>query len=79
VGKGTCCQALLSRGYGFVLAVGTDATDEELFRVLPESAYSIRVGIAKSYARFNVGDRVQTQELLAALAASLPGWPPVAG
>ncbi len=73
VGKGACCQALLARGYDFVLAVGTDVTDEELFRALPESAYSIRVGIAKSYARFNVRSRVQVRELLAALAALPPG------
>ena len=73
VGKGACCQALLTRGYDFVLAIGTDATDEELFKVLPESAYSIRVGIAKSYARFNVRSRIQARELLAALAASPSG------
>ncbi len=73
VGKGVCGQALLARGYDFVLAVGTDATDEELFRMLPASAYSIRVGVAKSYARFNVRGRVQARELLEVLVAPPPG------
>jgi trehalose 6-phosphate synthase/phosphatase len=68
VGKGTACQAFLARGDDFVLALGDDATDENLFRVLPESAYSVRVGLTTSYARFNVYNQAQARELLEALA-----------
>jgi len=67
--KGAACQRFLTRGYDFVLATGDDATDEELFRILPESAYSIRVGLTNSYARFNVYGPVQIRKLLDNLAA----------
>jgi trehalose 6-phosphate synthase/phosphatase len=53
-----------------VLALGDDATDENLFRVLPESAYSVRVGLTTSYARFNVYNQAQARELLEALAGA---------
>jgi trehalose 6-phosphate synthase/phosphatase len=71
VGKGVCGQAFAGRGYDFVLAVGTDATDEELFKVLPPPAYSIRIGVARSYARFSVRSRTQARDLLEALSSAL--------
>ena len=70
IGKGTSCQTFLTRGYGFILAIGDDATDEDLFKVLPDSAYSVRVGLTSTYARFNVYNQVQARELLKALAGS---------
>ena len=70
--KGTACQAFLSRGYDFVLGVGDDATDEDLFRVLPPSAYSIRVGLTQSYARYNVADQAEALRLVESLAATPP-------
>jgi trehalose 6-phosphate synthase/phosphatase len=66
--KATACQPLLALGFDFVLAMGDDATDEDLFKVLPESAYSVRVGLTKSYARFNVARQAEARELLEALA-----------
>jgi trehalose 6-phosphate synthase/phosphatase len=70
--KGTACQVFLSRGYAFVLGVGDDATDEDLFRVLPPSAYSIRVGLTQSYARFNVADQAEVLGLIESLATTPP-------
>ena len=66
--KATACQPLLALGFDFVLAMGDDATDEDLFKVLPGSAYSVRVGLTKSYARFNVARQAEARELLEALA-----------
>jgi trehalose 6-phosphate synthase/phosphatase len=40
--------------HDFVLAVGDDTTDEDMFRALPPTAYSIRVGLVGTHARFNV-------------------------
>jgi trehalose 6-phosphate synthase/phosphatase len=37
--------------WDFILAVGDDATDEDLFRELPEFAYSIKIGLAPSRAK----------------------------
>ncbi|MGQ9578537.1 MAG: trehalose-phosphatase [Candidatus Aminicenantales bacterium] len=54
VNKGMAARLWLLNGdYDFILAVGDDWTDEDLFRALPEEAYSIRVGIGHTYARFN--------------------------
>ena len=59
---------LASEASGFVLALGDDITDESLFRALPRSAYSVRVGAAASAARFNVLDVGAARDLLARLA-----------
>ncbi|MDD1742739.1 MAG: trehalose-phosphatase, partial [Methanotrichaceae archaeon] len=50
--------------YDFILAVGDDLTDEDLFKVLPEKAYSIRVGITQSQAKFNINNYMEIIELL---------------
>ncbi|MGE0442711.1 MAG: bifunctional alpha,alpha-trehalose-phosphate synthase (UDP-forming)/trehalose-phosphatase [Gemmatimonadales bacterium] len=52
-----------------VLAAGDDATDEDLFRVLPGSAVSVRVGPGPSAARFAVPDVAALRRLLRRLAA----------
>lgn len=38
----------------FFLAIGDDPGDEDLFRVMPEGAVSIKVGLDPSYAKFNL-------------------------
>jgi trehalose 6-phosphate synthase/phosphatase len=60
----------------FILAVGDDWTDEDLFAVLPASAYSIRVGQAQSHARFTVRDYQDVRRLLADLIAASVAHPP---
>jgi trehalose 6-phosphate synthase/phosphatase len=53
--KGKAAGTLLEKEKpDFILAVGDDITDEDLFRILPEKAYTIRVGLNPSYARYNV-------------------------
>jgi len=68
--KGTACQAFLARDYEFVLAMGDDTTDEDLFRVLPPSAYSVRVGMTQSHARYNLADQADAFRLVESLAAN---------
>jgi trehalose 6-phosphate synthase/phosphatase len=48
----------------FVFAAGDDTTDEDLFRVMPENAYSIRVGLQPTFARFNVNNQKDVIGLL---------------
>jgi trehalose 6-phosphate synthase/phosphatase len=55
------------RDQDFVLAIGDDTTDEDLFRALPKEAYSIRVGVVPTHARFNVPGYEDVIELLARL------------
>jgi trehalose 6-phosphate synthase/phosphatase len=55
VNKGNAALHWLSRGsHDMVLAIGDDWTDEDLFGALPQSAYSIRVGITNTHARYNL-------------------------
>jgi len=59
--------------WDFVLAAGDDYTDEEMFSVLPEEAYSIKVGFAASQARFNVQSVGEIRKLLVMLLGDLDG------
>jgi trehalose 6-phosphate synthase/phosphatase len=70
-GKGKACVGFLAQGFDFVLALGDDTTDEELFRALPETAWSIRVGLGRTHARFNLYNQGQARHLLETLAAAL--------
>ena len=71
INKGHAAQRLLGRTHwDFVLAVGDDYTDEEMFAVMPESAYSIKVGLSVSKARFNVDSVGDLRDLLKTLTGS---------
>lgn len=54
--------------HDFVLAVGDDTTDEDMFRILAPTAYSIRVGLVATHARFNVPGHKEVIALLTELA-----------
>ena len=55
INKGRAAQNwLLKQPWDFILAIGDDRTDEDLFEVLPPTAYSIKVGIGPSKARYNL-------------------------
>lgn len=45
---------ITERAWDFLLAIGDDRTDEDLFAAMPPEAYSIKVGLAPSRARFNL-------------------------
>ena len=45
---------IAKKEWDFVLAIGDDQTDEDVFGVLPETAYSIKVGPGPSQARFSL-------------------------
>ncbi len=51
----------------FLLAVGDDATDEDLFRALPERAYTLRVGRPPTAARFTLPNHGAVLRLLNSL------------
>lgn len=69
--KGTAAQYIIEHERpDFILAIGDDWTDEDLFGVLPTEAYSIRVGIANTRARFNLKTTREVSRLLDALVKS---------
>ena len=52
INKGHAAMKWISKKkWNFILAVGDDVTDEDLFRELPEFAYSLKVGLAPSRAK----------------------------
>jgi trehalose 6-phosphate synthase/phosphatase len=74
INKGAAALSLLPRdGEGFVLAIGDDWTDEDLFRALPGSACSIRVGGDRhTWAKFNLRNHKEVLELLREICARQP-------
>jgi trehalose 6-phosphate synthase/phosphatase len=54
----------------FVLAIGDDQTDEELFRALPTDAFSVRVGSPFSFAKFSLSDFREVRRFLRRLEAA---------
>ncbi len=57
--------------WDFILAIGDDWTDEEMFASLPKSAYTIRVGIVPSRAKFNISSPYDVRRLLKDLIEAL--------
>jgi len=71
INKGQAANRWLARGrWDFILAMGDDYTDEDMFAVLPADAYSVKVGRGISKARFSVGDVDEARQLLTQLARS---------
>ncbi|MBN2408885.1 MAG: bifunctional alpha,alpha-trehalose-phosphate synthase (UDP-forming)/trehalose-phosphatase [Candidatus Aminicenantes bacterium] len=71
INKGRAALRLVSgKDWDFILAIGDDRTDEDLFAVLPETAYSIKVGMGPTRARNNLDDVTAVRSLLKKLARS---------
>lgn len=67
--KGSVAQFWISKTiYDFILALGDDTTDEDLFRALPTNSFSIKVGSSQSAARFNVQSPSEILRLLSELS-----------
>ncbi|PLX12296.1 MAG: bifunctional alpha,alpha-trehalose-phosphate synthase (UDP-forming)/trehalose-phosphatase [Marinilabiliales bacterium] len=54
--------------YDFIFGVGDDWTDEYLFHDLPAKAYTIRVGLKNTLAKYNVNEVKDVRGLLAKLS-----------
>jgi trehalose 6-phosphate synthase/phosphatase len=73
--KANACQPFLAREFDFILAIGADPSDENIFRQLPEHAHSIRTGIANTLARFNVYNQAHARQILQALVDAVEPEP----
>lgn len=69
--KGAFVDQLLQDGpdTDFILGIGDDRTDEDLFARLPEVAWSVHVGSGISKARFSITNTEQVRNLLQLLGA----------
>jgi trehalose 6-phosphate synthase/phosphatase len=56
----------------FILGIGDDWTDEDLFRALPPSALSVRVGAARTAAQYHVSSHASVRRLLRELGQPVP-------
>ncbi|ATP58214.1 bifunctional alpha,alpha-trehalose-phosphate synthase (UDP-forming)/trehalose-phosphatase [Pedobacter ginsengisoli] len=73
VNKGIAAARILEREpYDFVLCVGDDQTDEDMFKVLAHhgGAYTIKVGHQASFARYNLYTPYLVSSLLEMLAGT---------
>ncbi len=69
INKGRAALHWINREkWDFILAAGDDVTDEDLFSVLPDYAYSIKVRRGVSRARFDVESHKKLRELLKKIA-----------
>jgi trehalose 6-phosphate synthase/phosphatase len=65
VSKGTAgTEWLGGLGAEFILAIGDDWTDEDLFWALPATAYSVRVGLAQTAAWYYLNNHTAVRRLL---------------
>ncbi len=72
VDKGSASSVWLGeRAHDFILAIGDDITDEDMFKALPASAVTIRVGIAGTQAQFNIRNVAEVIEFLRCLEATI--------
>ena len=65
INKGKAAQRWLDRQHWpFIMAIGDDHTDEDTFKAMPDSAYTLKVGFSDTVARYNIGS---VEEVLALL------------
>ncbi|HQO23805.1 MAG TPA: trehalose-phosphatase, partial [Spirochaetota bacterium] len=63
--KGTAVSAWLAETeYDFIFCAGDDYTDEDMFAVLPDNAYSIKIGNGPSKAKYSTSDLVSIHRIL---------------
>ena len=69
INKGRTALIWISReDWDFILAMGDDWTDEDTFKVLPSTAWSIKVGFGASSARFSLSSPSKATSLLRKMA-----------
>lgn len=68
VNKGSAAHRWMCRDDGgFVMAIGDDRTDEDMFEMAPDDAWTIKVGGGATHARFSVRGVNEVRDLLARL------------
>ena len=74
--KGSEVKRLLNHrkeDYDFILAIGDDTTDNDMFLALPQNAITIKVGTASEIANYNLTDQSQTLPFLNTVMTAAKG------
>ncbi|HEY8399888.1 MAG TPA: bifunctional alpha,alpha-trehalose-phosphate synthase (UDP-forming)/trehalose-phosphatase [Cytophagaceae bacterium] len=67
INKGKAAARWLQQNFDFILAAGDDWTDEDTFETMPESSYTLKVGLTGSKANYNIKTNLEMRELLKAM------------
>ena len=68
VNKGSAVSEIISnKDYDFILCIGDDITDENMFESLPKNSYTIKVGKKKTSAKYYIKDTRQVKTFLSFL------------
>ncbi len=59
--------------YDFILAMGDDHTDEDIFKAMPNNGITIKVGSEVSEAKFYLNDHLEVRELLQSILEESKG------
>jgi len=71
VNKGKAAASLVEKNdYDFIIAFGDDYTDEDIFKALPDSAVTIKVGSNISAAKFYLRNPTEVRQFLSDLTES---------
>lgn len=63
--KGTVAMTIVDqKNYNFIVSIGDDTTDEDMFRQLPNWAYTMKVGPGISFARYRLARQQDVETLL---------------
>ncbi|MBA4057144.1 MAG: bifunctional alpha,alpha-trehalose-phosphate synthase (UDP-forming)/trehalose-phosphatase, partial [Marivirga sp.] len=69
IDKGVAARRLiLEKPYDFILAVGDDKTDEDMFKALEHKAATIKVGSGHTLAQYTISSQQEVLQLLNMLA-----------
>jgi len=71
IDKGVVTKKLMDDGqFDFIMAIGDDKTDEDMFRVLEGKAYTLKIGTGHTLANYNLSDQSAVISLLQQLSGS---------
>jgi trehalose 6-phosphate synthase/phosphatase len=70
VNKGTAVRNWLTNKDDFILIIGDDYTDEDMFKAAPKNSYTIKLGLGITAANYRVKDTNAVRDLLKMLADS---------
>jgi trehalose 6-phosphate synthase/phosphatase len=70
INKGKAVMAIVQEGnYDFIMAIGDDHTDEDIFKALPQTAVTIKVGNHISAACYYTGNYLDVRNFLRELTS----------
>lgn len=71
VDKGSACLHFLSqKDYHFIMAIGDDWTDEDMYKALPLEQWTIKVGSGSTFAKYVLKNYLEVRALLRGLLNS---------